>query len=346
MCRRRQVVPEDRPRVERRTGAVGPPGRPARGRRRQDLLHRGHHLRPRSRGRPGLPDGRRGPQRHPHRGGPRQALRLGDGLADGRRAGPDPRRPRLRDRRVAGRARRAGRAHRADAPRHAHQPDLRGLDGDHAPADRPRGRRRPPLGRRGPHRPRQGPGRQGQGGSPRHRLLRPLAAEAGRRPRPGPRHLPGVPPGGPPRPRHPPALRRTRFAQTRPLHLPGHGALAGTHGDETGIPRPDRRHRRRALRHERRLRPRRAPARHRRPRPRGVPARRRLLPAVPAPRRGALRPPLVQHRRPRPQGRRRRPRRHLHLAGGRRPRPLGRRPVDRGRGPGPSVHKNVHRPLR
>ena len=113
---------------------------------------------------PLLADGRRGPQRHPHRGGPRQAVRLRDGLADGGRTGPDPRRPRLRDRRLAGRPRRARRPRRADAPRHADQPDLRGLDRDHAPADRPRGGRRPPLGGRRPHRPRQVPPGQGEGG--------------------------------------------------------------------------------------------------------------------------------------------------------------------------------------
>ena len=40
-----EVVPEDRPRVVRGPRAVGQAGRPARGGRRQDLLHRGHHLR-------------------------------------------------------------------------------------------------------------------------------------------------------------------------------------------------------------------------------------------------------------------------------------------------------------
>ena len=37
---------------------------------------------------------------------------------------------------------------RADDARHAHQPDLRGLHRDHAPADRPRGGRQAPRGRR------------------------------------------------------------------------------------------------------------------------------------------------------------------------------------------------------
>ena len=48
--------------------------------------------------------------------------------------------------------RRAGGAGRADAARPADQPDLRGLDGDHAAADRPRGGRRAPQGGRRPRR--------------------------------------------------------------------------------------------------------------------------------------------------------------------------------------------------
>ena len=47
---------------------------------------------------------------HPHRGRARQAVVERDGLHDRRRAHPDPRRPRLRDRRLPGGARRAGRA--------------------------------------------------------------------------------------------------------------------------------------------------------------------------------------------------------------------------------------------
>ena len=42
----RQVGAEDRPRVVGRAGAVGPAGRRARGRRREDRLHRRHDLRP------------------------------------------------------------------------------------------------------------------------------------------------------------------------------------------------------------------------------------------------------------------------------------------------------------
>ena len=65
-----------------------------------------------------------------------------------RRADADPRRPRLRDRRVAEGARREADPGRAGDARHADQPDLRGLDRDHAPADRPRGGRPAPRGRR------------------------------------------------------------------------------------------------------------------------------------------------------------------------------------------------------
>ena len=53
------------------------------------------------------PDGRRQAQRHPHRGRDRQALRVRAGLEGRRRADAGPRRPRLRDRRVAEGARRA-----------------------------------------------------------------------------------------------------------------------------------------------------------------------------------------------------------------------------------------------
>ena len=68
-----------------------------------------------------------------------------DQLPDRRRTGADPGRPRLRDGRVAGGPRRARRPRRAAAARPADQPDLRGLVRDHAAADRPRGRGRPPA---------------------------------------------------------------------------------------------------------------------------------------------------------------------------------------------------------
>ena len=54
---------------------------------------------------------------------------------------------------VAGRPRRARRARRADAAGHAHQPDLRGILGDHAAVHRARGGRRAPVRGRRAHRP-------------------------------------------------------------------------------------------------------------------------------------------------------------------------------------------------
>ena len=98
-------------------------------------------------------------------------------------------------RRLAGRPRRTRRPRRADAARPADQPDLRGLHRDHAPADRPRGRRRAPVGRRRPHRPGQAAlATRRKAGAQRRRLLRPLAAEAGRGPGPAPARVRRVPP--------------------------------------------------------------------------------------------------------------------------------------------------------
>src|SRR5690606_9744793 len=210
---------------------------------------------------------------------------------------------------------------------------LRGLHRDHAPADRAGGRRRPPVRRGRPDRPREVPRRQGPGRRQRGRLLRQVAAPAGRRTGTAPRRVRRLQARH--RPVTAPALRRAHLPQAGPLHLLRHVPLAGEDGDQAGLPRPDRRHRRRTVRHERRLRPRRTAARPGRARPRGVPARGRLLPPVPHPGRRTLRPPVDQPRRPRPQGRQGRPVRHLHLAGAGRRRPLRRRPLDRGRGPRP-----------
>ena len=77
---------------------------------------------------------------------------VGAGLDRRGRDGPDPRRSRLRDRRVARPAGREAGTGRADAARHADQPHLRGVHGDHASADRPGGRRRAPQGRGRPGR--------------------------------------------------------------------------------------------------------------------------------------------------------------------------------------------------
>ena len=94
---------EDRPRVVRRAGAVGPAGRRARGgraRRSPSSPPPRTHWRRCSTCRCQLADD--DAQRHPDRGGAGQAVGQRDGLADRRRAGADPRRPRLRDGRLAG----------------------------------------------------------------------------------------------------------------------------------------------------------------------------------------------------------------------------------------------------
>ena len=132
-----------------------------------------------------------GDDRHPDRGGAGQALRLRARLAGRRRARPDPRRARVRDRRLPARPRRAGHPGRADPSRPADQPDLRGIDRDHASADRARGRGHPPRGGRRHHRPRRRPRRQDQGRRPGRPVLRRLAADArGRTPATAPARTP------------------------------------------------------------------------------------------------------------------------------------------------------------
>ncbi|CAM5545430.1 Crotonobetainyl-CoA reductase [Streptomyces antimycoticus] len=159
-----------------------------------------------------------------------------------------------RNRGLAGRPRGARRPRRADAPRSAHQPDLRGLDGDHAYPHRPRGRGRPSVGGGRSHRPRQVLAGQGQGGRQGRWLLRPLAARPARRSRPTAPLLPGVPPGRASGPVTASALCGALGAQAGPLDVLRHVPLAGPDGDQTGLPRPDRGHRRGAVRDERGLR--------------------------------------------------------------------------------------------
>ena len=166
--RRRQVVPEDRPRVVAASGCSGA-SRSASTRRWRRRSRSSPPRRSRSRRCFELSGAarRRRHQGHPDRGRARQAVVQRDGVSDRRRAGPDPRRPRVRDRRLAGRPRRAGRARRAGPARPADQPDLRGLLGDHAPADRPGGRRRAPGRGRRPGVARRRPAGQGEGGGAR-----------------------------------------------------------------------------------------------------------------------------------------------------------------------------------
>ena len=150
---RRPSTPSRSPGSGAANGAGRAPDRRARGGGGEDRLHRGDHVRSRSRARPLRAHGRRGAQRHPDRGRARQALVQRDGLAGGGRVRADPRRARLRDGRVAGGAWETADPRRADAAGHADQPHLRGVDRDHAPADRPRGGRRPPHRCRRHHRP-------------------------------------------------------------------------------------------------------------------------------------------------------------------------------------------------
>ena len=140
--------------------------------------------------------------------------------------------------------RREAGAGRADAARHAHQPDLRGLDGDHAPADRARGRRPAPAGRRRHPRPGDAAG-----------ATRPSAAA---RPASSTRQwFPKLAVGEGTEPgafdefgdaRHAHALRRARLAQARALDLLRDEPLPGAARAEGRAAGPDRRHRRRAVR--------------------------------------------------------------------------------------------------
>ena len=93
----------------------------------------------------------------------------------------------------------------------------------------------------------------------RRRVLRPLAAAAGRRQGPRPDGLRRVRLAGPA-----PALRRASLPQAGPLDVLRDVPLAGEDGAQAGLPRPRRRHRRRAVRDDRGLRARGDGARRRR----------------------------------------------------------------------------------
>ena len=136
-----------------------------------------------------------------------------------------------------------------------------------------------------------------------------------------------------------PALRGTSEPEAGPGHLLRDGTVAGPAGAQAGLPRPDRGHRRGAVRDERRLRPG-ADGRDRRRRDRtgrgGGRARRAVLRAGAAPGRGAVRPAVEQHRRRRLGAGQARACRPLHVAGRRHHRPVDTRAVDRPRRAGPS----------
>ena len=168
----RQGGAQDRAGMVGRTGPVGPADRRARGGRQEDRVHRRHRVRARGRSSscpassPTTSAGTSGSR-------PRWPSCTARRWPGGRgRAGADPRRPGLRDRRVAGRARRARGARRADAARHADQPDLRGILGDHAPVHRPGGGGRAPRGGRRGDRARRCRRAPGPRGGPGRRVLR------------------------------------------------------------------------------------------------------------------------------------------------------------------------------
>ena len=101
-----------------------------------------------------------------------------------------------------------------------------------------------PVGGRRHHRPGRRPRPQGQGRRAGRRLLRPVAADPGRRPGPAARRVRRVRPAG-----QAPALRRAR----RRASWPGRRSTAmarwqGKLERKQALPRPDRRHRRRAVR--------------------------------------------------------------------------------------------------
>ena len=142
--RRREGAAPGVAHVGERARAVGRADRQARSRRAEDRDDGGEHLRDGIDRRAHRRSGRARRLRHPARGGDREDVQHRARLAHRRRHAADPRRPRLRDGRFAARARRAPDSGRARDARFAHQPDLRGVVGDHAAVHRARGGR-PPL---------------------------------------------------------------------------------------------------------------------------------------------------------------------------------------------------------
>lgn len=127
--------------------------------------------------------------------------------------------------------------------RSADQPHLRGIQRDHAVADRPGGGRRAPERGRRPREARRRSEEEGGRGGRRQRVLRKVVAAAGFRRRPTAFGLQRVRCVGGSSPVH-----RTLRPKAGPQHLLRDGAVAGQARAEAGLFGPHRRHRRRAVR--------------------------------------------------------------------------------------------------
>ena len=164
-------------------------------------------------------------------------------LGDRRRDDADPRRPRLRDRAVARGARRgadSGRAHDARLP---HQPDLRGLERDHAPVHGARGGRQAPAGRRRDDRPREAARRRSSRRCRRSRASTP----AGTR-RAGSAGAAGRATPGSARSRRTCASSSAHRGSSRAPVFHGMVVYQAQAGAQAGVPVPPGRHRQRAVR--------------------------------------------------------------------------------------------------
>nr|WP_308212492.1 acyl-CoA dehydrogenase family protein [Actinomadura madurae] len=128
--------------------------------------------------------------------------------------------------------------------------------------------------------PEASPRPEGAGGGEGRRVLRALAPDARHRRRAAPELLRRVRAA-----RQAPAVRRAGVPQAGPVDLLRGRALAGRPGVPAGVPRPDGRHRRRAVRDERGVRPRPRRRVRRRPARRRGPGRGPAPPPRPAPRR-------------------------------------------------------------
>ena len=125
--------------------------------------------------------------------------------------------------RLAGRPGRAADLGGAAPAGSAHQPDLRGLNGDHASAHRQGGGRQAPRRRGRHHRTRRRLSPEGEGGAEGEWLLRLVAAESGRRDGAGSGQLLRVRPTGAAH-----AVRRAGLAQARPIDVLRHVEVAGS----------------------------------------------------------------------------------------------------------------------